>query len=362
MIRATFFMEQHIGHRAYYENLKGYINRSTGIDPAWVEITYQDPLSLWQRIPLLPQYLRGSMTGRQQVRRGLRRPADVRFFNTQVPAALGLNVDRDRPFVLATDMTPKQYDEMAAIYSHQPDKNRVLQSFKQKHNTRIFQRAAYLFPWSSWTANSLISAYGVRADRVEVLPPGVDLQIWQPNRQRTDRPVRILFVGGDFQRKGGDLLLRAYQRLCQQVPGERIELALVTRDSIPETNGVRTYANYQPNSAALIRLYQASDLFVLPSRGEAFGIAAVEASAAGLPVVASRVGGLSDIVDDGQTGFLIEPGQFEPLFDRICRLVENPELRLSMGRAARQRAERLFNAAQNAARVVEVLQAVTKKG
>jgi glycosyltransferase involved in cell wall biosynthesis len=163
--------------------------------------------------------------------------------------------------------------------------------------------------------------------------------------------VRILFVGADFERKGGQHVLQAFQKL----PHGAAELVLVTRSQVPETPGVRAVHGLQPNSPALISLYQSSDVFVFPSRAEAFGIAAVEASAAGLPVIASGVGGLKDIVDAGKTGLIVSPDDPEELLHALTSLIDDPEQRETMGRAARNRAVQYFDARANANRIIELI-------
>lgn len=346
-------MEQHIGHRAYYENLRRFVDQSPELQADWVEVTYAQPGSLWERVPLLPQRFKGTLVGREQVRRGLRRhPSDVWLFNTQVPAALAGRMVQERPYLLCTDITPRQYDTMAAAYGHAPDGDGLLSRYKHRANVRLLQGAARLLPWSGWVRDGLVTDYGVDPRRIEVIPPGVDIEKWRPapeNRGRTT--PRILFVGGDLARKGGDLLLDAFRGL----PPGLAELVLVTRTAVPTEPGVTVYNHLRPNSPELVALYQSCDLFVLPTRAEAFGIAAVEAAATGLPVVATQVGGLPEIVAEGETGFLVAPDDARALRARLNPLLENTPLRLQMGHAARQRVLARFDARRNAARIVEIL-------
>jgi glycosyltransferase involved in cell wall biosynthesis len=359
MIKATFLMEQHIGHRAYYDNLRRHIDRAHEVDPSWIEITYQNETSFWQRIPGIPAGTRGTLIGREQAQQGLKNTANVLFFNTQVPAVL--SGKPKRPYIIATDITPVQYDRMSAVYGHRADRQGWIRQAKQYFNRRILRGAAALLPWSSWAGGSLVNDYGVNPARVEVLPPGVDLELWHPPQAAEPAPFRILFVGGDFERKGGHDLLRAFQELPGSRSG-RLELALVTRSPVPDMPGVKVYSDFSPNSPDLIRLYQSSHIFVLPSQAEAFGIAAVEASAVGLPVIASKTGGLADIVVDGVTGFQIEAGDIQHLKARLCRLIEDDALRIQMGQAGRTRAECYFDAAKNAARLVQIMAEVVRKG
>jgi glycosyltransferase involved in cell wall biosynthesis len=215
-------------------------------------------------------------------------------------------------------------------------------------------------PWSTWVRQSLVADYGVDPGRVEVVPPGVDLDTWQPGPPReTTGPLRILFVGGDLYRKGGALLLEAFRAL----PAGLASLTLVTRATdLAGQPDITVYNHLQPNSAELIDLYQQSDVFVLPTQAEAFGIAAIEASASGLPVIATATGGLVDIVLPGQSGFLIEPDDAASLARHLHFLAEHPAERRQMGQVGRERASALFDARRNAARVVELLHAAPLMG
>ncbi|MEJ2749644.1 MAG: glycosyltransferase family 4 protein [Anaerolineae bacterium] len=341
-------MEQHIGHRSFYQNLRQHIDQTPQLVARWTAVTYERPGSLLSRGPL---------AGQMQVRRALRQsPSDVVLFNTQVPAALVGSPVRRRPYVLCTDITPIQYDEMGEHYGHKLNRNPLIRWYKHRANKKLFQSAARVLPWSNWVRESLINDYDVSPQNIEVIPPGVDVNLWRPcPRRQPGGPLRVLFVGGDFYRKGGDDLLAALQLL----PEGLAELVLVTRSAVPEQPRVKVYRNMQSNSVELVSLAQSCDVFVLPTKAEAFGIAAVEASAVGLPVVGTAVGGLPDVVDDGVTGFLIQPGDKQALASRLKLLAENAALRQRLGKAARERVLKKFDARQNASRVVEILYEVT---
>ncbi len=359
-VRATFFMEQHIGHKTYYQNLRRFIDSSSPADlhivPCWVEITYKNPRGLMRYLPFPKGRLRDILIGREQVMRGLKELYDVAFFNTQIPAVINLENIRRRPYVLSTDITPIQYDKMGIYYGHTPEQGGAVSRWKYRMNSHLFRDAAHIIPWSGWTAQSLVADYGVPPERIAVISPGVDLQWWQPCSGGYDchsngKPLRILFVGGDLFRKGGETLVRAFRQLL----GGEAELAMVTHSEFQAGEGIHIYQDLQPNSPELLALYRSSDVFVLPSIAEAFGIAAIEASAAGLPVIATQVGGLSDIVVDGETGFLIQPEEDQALADRLRQLIQRPDLRQRMGRAARARAEELFDAQKNAKKILKIL-------
>jgi glycosyltransferase involved in cell wall biosynthesis len=358
MVRAAFFMEQHVGHQTFYRNLREHVDADPRIDANWVEITYTNLDSNWNKVPGIPENLVGSLIGRQQVHDGWQQhQVDVAFYSTQVPAVLGGKVINNSPYVLCTDITPIQYDEMSEYYGHQPDKEGFIKSYKHRASTKVFNNASKIVPWTTWVGESLVADYGVSPSNVNVVPVGVNLEIWKANPKQANGLVRFLFVGGDFYRKGGDLLLEAFR----QLPVNSSELILVTKESIPEEKNVQVYNGLQPNSPELIALFQESDVFVLPTRAEAYGIVAIEAGASGLPIIMTDIGGTSDIVQDTQNGYLIKVDDVQTLKDRMLTLIENPALRMQMGVYARERVENHFDAKKNATRIVDILLDVVAK-
>lgn len=347
-------MEQHVGHHTYYQNLRAHVAEDPRIRATWVPVTYSAERSWLNSLPLSEQ-LRGSLIGRSQALRGLRsEPADVFFFFTQVPAMLVAQVLGRVPYVLSTDITPVQYDAMAAHYGHRTDYGFAVTAAKRHLNRRVFRNAAQVLPWTHWVRKSLLEDYGVPESRMRVVPIGVDLQRWKPPsapRNGAAGPVRLLFVGGDFKRKGGDLLLQVFRSL----PAGSASLDIVTQSPVEPEPGVRVHRGVKANSEELVTLFGQSHLFALPTKADAFGIVAAEAMASGLPVVMSDVGGARDIVVDGVTGYLVPPGGESALQERLSALVFDRELRERAGAAARSRAEQYFDGRQNSKRVVDAL-------
>lgn len=97
------------------------------------------------------------------------------------------------------------------------------------------------------------------------------------------------------------------------------------------------------SSETLSDFYRSIDLFLMPSRRESFGISAAEASASGLPVIASRIGGIPEIVINGDTGLLVDPDDVAGFGKAIISLVKNENLRMEMGLIGRMRAESKFD-------------------
>jgi glycosyltransferase involved in cell wall biosynthesis len=147
--------------------------------------------------------------------------------------------------------------------------------------------------------------------------------------------------------KGIDVLLRAVAALRGRPPGLRVLIAgcgsagrdlLALRDRLALAGTVE-FLGWRDD---LAELHDACDVFALPSRHEGFGLAALQAMAAGLPVVASRTGGVPELVDDGVTGLLAEPGDAAALAAALDRLISDPASCAAMGAAARRRAQEHF--------------------
>ncbi len=365
-MRVAFLMEQHIGHRTFYLNLRRYAAVDQRIEPRWVEITYFRENGWIEKSGLVPAGVKGSLRGFIQARQGWSAaPSDVYYFHTQVPAAFLADRLRWAPYILSTDITPIQFDTLAGPYGHKPDAPGPLKSVKHRLNLAVFRQAAQIVAWSNWVRGSLISDYGVPPEKISVIPPGVDLETWQPETKGPPdpaRPLKLLFVGGDFTRKGGHLLLEALTSLAAARPGQpAMELHLVTHEAVPHVPGMFIYHGLKSNSPELARLVRQADMFILPTLAEAFGIAAVEALASGLPVIASRVGGLDDVVSDGRNGILLPSGDVQALSQAILRLVADAELRRRMSLEARRTAEEQFDARKNANRLVTLIVDVTRR-
>lgn len=347
-----FAMEQHLGHRTYYENLRAHIGDADG-RASWVPVDYAAG-DLLDRLPL-PQSVKVALSARNVVRRAVASTrADVHVFNTQVPAVLGGRAARSKPYIAITDVTPKQYDKMAEGYGHRPDRPGPIGSLKHRLNRQMFAGATWCVGWSQWACDSMIEDYGVDPSRTRVIPPGVDTDVWRPGPQRDDDTFNLLFVGGDFRRKGGDQLLEAFAAL----PADA-ELTVVTRSEVPRTDRVRVISDLVPNDPRLIELYRSSDVFALPTLAETFGIAAAEAAATGLPVVATDVGGLPDIVENGVNGFTVPPNDAEALAKALYRLTDGAERR-RMSETARARAVERFDAKTNAERMMDLVEVTAR--
>jgi D-inositol-3-phosphate glycosyltransferase len=199
--------------------------------------------------------------------------------------------------------------------------------------------------------------YGDPAGRIEIISPGVEHAFFAPGDRAAarkaigfdaDRPL-LLFVGRIQPLKGPDVAIRALAALERS----DVQLALVGGSSgrsgdvqageahaLVDELGLHDQVHFiepQPHHI-LSTWYRASDVVLVPSRSESFGLVALEAAACGIPVVASAVGGLLSLVDDGDTGFLIDGRKPSNFAAAIAMILDDPDLASSMGSAAEARA------------------------
>lgn len=254
-----------------------------------------------------------------------------------------------RPVILDLDWTLSQQESMAGPYYRRRRRTGLGLALRRARHA-IARGAVTMFtPWSRWAADGL-RAEGVPEQRIEVIPPGVDVGLWRrpPRPSAEVGPLRLLFVGGDLERKGGRMLIDVFQQRF----ATRCSLDVVTRAAVSAAPGVR-FHRLEANSPELRALYASADLFVMPSSAETFGIATVEAMAAGLPVIVGDTGAAREIVDDNLTGWVIRPTS-ETLEDALERaLAQRPRLE-AMGTRAAEVAARRFDGARNDARIVEL--------
>jgi len=349
-LRCAFVIEQTLGHVAHSRNLERHVPARPDLDATFVKLGFEGR-GLLGSLPGLGSWsFRASWTARSALRRRADR-LDAVFIHTQVAALMAGSIMRRVPTVVSLDATPVNFDSQGEAYGHHRQAER-LERLKRLINIRTLRRASRLVTWCDWARRSLVSDYGVATEQVSVIHPGVDLELFRPARHRRPGPPRALFVGGDFERKGGCDLLEAWARI--EGP---IELDLVTSPppglSLPP--GVRLHTGLKPQSDALLALYRDADVFVLPTRGDCFPQAVAEAMACGMPAIVSGVGALPEMVQNGVNGYVVEPRAPDELRLVLERLLADSRERRRMGAASLEIARERHDARRNCYAICDLL-------
>jgi hypothetical protein len=203
----------------------------------------------------------------------------------------------------------------------------------------------------------MAESYRMTEDGIDIVPLGIDLSSIPERSPRVgDGKFRILYVSRLEKRKGTRALLDAIPRVVDRHP--EVELVLVGSDR-PHAPGGRLHRDYFAErharyskhvrflgflpQAEIERWYRDSDLFVVPSVYESFGLVYVEAMSRGLPVIGGNAGGIPEVIADRKTGYLVagdDPGE---VARRIVELIEDRDLRERMALDGRERARDLFS-------------------
>jgi glycosyltransferase involved in cell wall biosynthesis len=212
------------------------------------------------------------------------------------------------------------------------------------------------------TATSEMLARGTRElavpdKQIEVIPFGVDLEHYRYHERTLSEDVHIGTVRALRPKYGLEYLIRAVAELLNS--GKKVKLTIVGEgylrselESLAITLGIGDsirFAGFVQNEQVEDFLND-FDIFAMPSvgKGETFGVAAVEAMATGLPVVASRVGGLPEVVKHDETGLLVEPGNVKQLAHALKQYIDNPHQRFNHGINGRRRVEAKYDWLDNA--------------
>ena len=194
-------------------------------------------------------------------------------------------------------------------------------------------------------------------NKISIVHCGIDPDRYDTG-PRDPASKQVLFIGRLEPVKGGPLLLEAFARIAERHPDARLTIigdgpdrpALQDRAKALGMDQAVSFAGFRTQDQVAAQLASA-DMLVLPSFAEGVPVVLMEAMAARLPTIASRVAGVPELVLDGETGFVIPPGDLEALADRLDRLLSDPALRHTMGAAGRDRVRAEFDQTREAAKL-----------
>ena len=243
-----------------------------------------------------------------------------------------------------------------------------LKLFYQSIGKKIIDSCAFVSATSS-SAVEFLRSLGVKR-RIEKLPNCLDTEKFRPDiKTNLEEKLglqdhrSILFVGRLHKEKGVKYLVKAFRIIRDRY----LDTKLILAGNGPERKNLElqvtklnlqndvVFLNYFPYKK-MPELYNVCDIFVLPSVVEPFGMVLIEAMACGKPVIGSKVGGISDIIENGKNGFLIEPRNSYQLAEKIKILLSDEELRIGFGRKGRAKIQNTFSyvaVAQKAAKIYE---------
>ena len=251
----AFALEYSLGHITHAQNLKCALQGDASVQPRYFEIPFENtPLpAFWNKVgPVRNNWSARASLAAYYSLRSVRSDVDAAFFHTQVTSLFSPGLMRRIPSIISLDATPLQYDALGAAYGHAVGGG-PLETVKKRLNERAFRAARHLVTWSQWAKDSLVADYGVPAEKITVIPPGIDLERWQFERSSSpDTAARFLFVGGDFARKGGDTLLTAFEALHAHYPNAELHVVTKTDGVGDGEPGVFVHRGLTPNSPALL--------------------------------------------------------------------------------------------------------------
>ncbi len=206
---------------------------------------------------------------------------------------------------------------------------------------RLAYRAAHAVVANSMAARDQLVREGVPAAKVRLIANGLDALRFTPVPARP-APRRIVMVANLRAEKGHDTLLRAAPRILARHPDASVTLVgggprRDALETLTRALGIGDRVRFLGECRDVAPVLAEHDLFVLPSRSEAFPNALIEAMATGLPVVATAVGGIPEVVRPGVNGLLVPPDDDAALADAVLGLMDDPARAAALGRAARAR-------------------------
>ncbi|MCP5432737.1 MAG: glycosyltransferase family 4 protein [Alphaproteobacteria bacterium] len=255
-------------------------------------------------------------------------------------------IDREWPVVYMTDAL---FSTITRYYPKYAALNARTLRLGDRLQQQLITRSHAVVLASEWAASSARDASVVPDGRLHVVPMGANLDE-DPGFSvpPDDGTLRLLFVGYDWHRKGGPIVLDAFRRLAAQGVQVELHIAGCRPKEAEGIAGVVVHGALQKwvpeESALLTRLFRGCSFFFMPSRWETFGLVYCEAAAFGRPVVATRTGGVSAPVEDGATGLLLptEAGGAD-YAEAILEVWRNPERYRRMCAAARAAYETRLN-------------------
>lgn len=347
--RFGFILSTLLGNRVRYANLRKYSASDDEVDCVWAPVRHYYLPDEKNPVAALPEPFKTRAVVLSQAWPVLGNfnsfdAIMIHQFETLSVAAALTSVHR-RPAVIAAQDNPPIVDP--DTYPQYPE-DRLKPAWRSRvrlwNDTWAIKRAGHFLGFSNWAADIAGRAAELTPAKIAAIHVGLDLEQWPaPTPREANSRPQLLFVGGDFERKGGGPLLalfaERYSHSC--------DLHIVTQTPVPDLPpNAQVYHGLQPGSERLLELYHRSDVFVLPTIADLSPWVCLEAMASGCAVAASGIGGIPDMVS-ADCGMLFKSGDTQDMIRVLDRLTGDEATRTAMGPAGRRRVEAHFDAARN---------------
>ncbi len=221
-----------------------------------------------------------------------------------------------------------------------------------------YHNASMVFTMSENISRSLVQEYGCPLQRIACVYAGsnVSAPAWEIIDRGRFHAKNILFVGIDWERKGGPILLEAFRLLRDAHP----DAALTIVGCSPRIHQAGVHVVGRVPLTQVAGYYRTASIFCLPTLNEPFGLVFLEAFSYGLPIVATRIGAIGEIVQDGESGYLVAPQSADELADRLKRLLDDPLLCERFGSRGRDWVGRRYSWDATGSRIAAHIERVAK--
>lgn len=358
--RFGFVLSTAVGNLTRYQILRRFAEHDPEVESIWAPVKHY--LAPGERDPfaLLPGPVRTRAIVLHQAAPVLRRLNDldavmIHMYEVDIVTALRGYVHRNPLRIASTDDPPAIRPDSYPFHPVDLRKPRWRRAVRLQIDLWRARRADLHIPFSRWAADLICEGTGLDRSRVRPMHVGLELARWPgAEKQASAGKLKILFVGGDFERKGGHDLLAAFAGGL----AERAELHLVTRSAPADVPaGVFVYSDLDADDERLATLYREADIFALPTFSDLSPWAVLEAMASRCAIVTTAVGGIGDLVAHGKTGLLVPTRSPIELAEAIRTLIDDPGLRLALGSAARDHVERHYDARINVPQILGLMKA-----
>ena len=257
-----------------------------------------------------------------------KRPVDVLFVSAS--SQMIAYVETDIPIIYMTDATFQQLQGYYPSFSNLANYN-IRQGIDL--DKKAFQKVAHCMLASEWTKNSAVNDYGVNPEKISVVPCGANLDkipVASDLHNMAADPCRLLFLGVEWDRKGGDITLETYHSLKQE--GVNAHLQIIGCVPPVEISGDKQInvipfldKNKEEDLKKLYSILLQTHFLLLPTRAECAGVVFSEASAFGIPSISTDTGGVTTYVRNGMNGYALPYSAKGPEYARqIKKILDSP--------------------------------------